>query len=54
MLGETVGTVTTSALHSVDSGSHTCSVTDYAGRSGNDTVTISITGEKLIHDHISA
>lgn len=44
VLGETVSTVTKNPLHSIDSGSHTCSVTDYTGRSGNNTAPIAVSG----------
>ena len=44
MVGETTRKITQSVLHSVDSGSHTCSVMDYIGRSGTSIVDISLSG----------
>ena len=44
VLEEIVDTITKNALHSIDSGSHTCSAMDYTGRSGNDTVSITVSG----------
>lgn len=47
VLGETVNTVMKNPLHSIDSGSHTCSATDYTGRSGSDTLPVAVSGEDL-------
>ncbi len=47
MLGETSNFITRNALHSIDSGNHTCSVTDYTGRTGNATVQVVLTGKRL-------
>lgn len=43
--GETTVSVRKSALHSIDSGNHTCSATDYTGRTGNATIQINISGQ---------
>ena len=47
LLGRTQ-TLTESSLHSIDSGNHTCSVTDALGNSGMATTEIRITGKKKI------
>ena len=47
LLGRTP-TLTESSLHSIDSGNHTCSVTDALGNSGMATTEIRITGKKKI------
>ena len=44
VLQETVNTITKNALHSIDGGSHTCSATDFAGRSGSDSISITVSG----------
>ena len=36
------------ALHSIDSGNHTCSVTDYTGRVGSATVQIVLSGMRVV------
>lgn len=48
VVGETTGMIRQSALHSIDSGSHTCSVTDYTGQTGNSTVQFNLTGIGMI------
>ena len=42
--GKTSQTIEHSALHSRDTGNHTCSVEDYAGHSGNDTIQMTVSG----------
>lgn len=42
--GEATPSIGRNAIHSIDSGNHTCSVTDYSGRTGNTTVQISVSG----------
>lgn len=37
--------LTKSSIHSIDSGNHTCSVTDALGNSGSDTAEVVITGK---------
>ena len=44
VLGETTNYIRMNALRSIDSGNHTCSVTDYTGRTGNATVQINLSG----------
>ena len=44
VLEETTQSVTNSAVHSRDSGSHNCSVTDYVGHSGFAVLQMSISG----------
>lgn len=48
LLGDTA-TLTQSSLHSVDSGNHTCSVTDALGNSGSATAEIVVAGK--CHNH---
>ena len=43
-LEEATQSVGESALHSRDSGNHTCSVTDYVGHTGNATTQITVSG----------
>ena len=45
-LEETTQSVQESALHSGDSGIHTCSVTDYVGHSGTASIQITVSGNK--------
>ena len=42
--------LTKSSLHSVDSGNHTCKVSDSLGNSGSSTIQIKINGELLSLD----
>ena len=42
--GKITQTIGQSALHSSDTGNHTCSVNDYTGHSGNDTIQMVVTG----------
>lgn len=44
VLGKMAGSIRKSALHSIDSGNHTCSVTDYAGRTGSATMELTLSG----------
>lgn len=44
VLQETVNNITKNALHSIDSGNHTCSATDYTGQSGSNTIPITVSG----------
>lgn len=44
ILGETTTLVRKSALHSTDSGNHTCSVTDYAGQTGAAAMELTLSG----------
>ena len=48
VLGETTQFVVNSALHSRDSGIHTCSVTDYVGNTGTSTIQITVSGISII------
>ena len=43
-LEETTQSIGVSALHSRDSGDHTCSVTDYVGHTGNTTTQMNVSG----------
>lgn len=43
-LGKKTDSVGRSALRSIDSGNHTCVVTDYAGQTGSATVEITVSG----------
>ena len=45
VLGQSSQIVTTGVLHSRDSGTHVCQVTDYAGHSGSATVNVSVVGK---------
>ena len=55
-LGRT-STLIKSSIHSIDSGNHTCTVTDALGNSGAATIEIAVTGKLSIyirsHDSIS-
>ena len=44
VLGETASIIRRNAIHSIDSGNHTCSVTDYTGQAGSATVQITLSG----------
>lgn len=44
-LGETTNSISKAALHSVDTGNYTCTVTDYTGRTGSATIQISLSGQ---------
>lgn len=46
--GETAAVIGTNALHSIDSGNHTCSVMDYTGQTGNAVVQITLSGIDLM------
>ena len=43
-LGKTSQTIQHNALHSRDTGNHICSVEDYTGHSGNDTIQVIVSG----------
>ena len=43
--GQTDDTVTISLLRSIDSGTHTCTVTDNMGNTGNGSLHFNVTGE---------
>ena len=45
VLGSTTQSITQTALHSVDSGTHTCSVTDALGNQGMATIQMTVVGE---------
>ena len=45
VVGETTDSIGKNPLHSIDSGNHTCSVTDYTGRSGDAGVQINLSGQ---------
>ena len=45
LLGSTNATVTQPVLHSIDSGSHTCSVTDAVGNTGEATINVNVFGK---------
>ena len=45
MLGSTTQSITQTALHSVDSGNHTCSVTDALGNQGMTTIQVTVVGK---------
>lgn len=42
--GKTAQYIEERAIHSKDGGNHTCSVTDYTGHTGNDTIQMIVTG----------
>ena len=44
VLGETSSTIRQNVLHSIDAGTHTCSVTDYIGHTGSNTIQIRLSG----------
>jgi len=44
VFGAITSTIRRNVLHSVDAGAHTCSVTDYIGHTGSDTIQIRLTG----------
>ena len=45
VMGQSFHTVTTRVLHSRDSGTHVCQVTDYAGHSGSATANVVVVGK---------
>ena len=53
--GAMSSTISRSVLHSADAGAHTCSVTDYIGHTGSDSIQIRLTGtyndNEAIHHH---
>lgn len=49
---KTMQAIGKSVLHSRDTGNHTCSVEDYTGHSGNDTIQMVVTGMDTRAYHI--
>ena len=47
--GKTTRSVTRHGLHSVDSGTHTCNVTDALGCTGNATIDMNVMGKNHMH-----
>ena len=52
VVGQGTQSVSRDALMSIDSGTHTCYVQDYAGHSGSADISISVTGNDSINSYI--